>query len=232
VHRKLYQLFGLPLYRRWALRHIREERHFTFQGLRLKVPPGVFHPGIFFSSPIFVGFLQQFDFQAKKVLDIGTGSGLLALVAAKKGAMVTALDILPQAVATALENARSNGLPLQALESDLLDQLPPQPFDFILINPPYYPKKPQNLREHAFFAGENLEYFEKLFAQLPAYLNPRNAPEPSPNDTRIWLVLSEDCALDRISEIAARNGFLLQSVFEQRKWGERFLILQADPTQL
>lgn len=196
------------------------------------MPPGVFHPGIFFSSPIFAGFLQKLDFQDKKVLDIGTGSGLLALVSARKGALVTALDIHPKAVETTLENARASGLSLHALESDLLDQLPPQPFDFILINPPYYPKRPQNLREHAFFAGENLEYFEKLFAQLPGYLNPRNAPESSPNDTRIWLILSEDCALDRISEIAARNGFLLHSVFEQRKWGERFLIFQADLSQL
>lgn len=220
--RAFFQYCFLPFYRRWALWHIQENRRFRFQGLELRVPVGVFHPGIFFSSPIFLRFLQGFDFQGKRLLDIGTGSGLLALFAAQKGADVCALDIHPLAVETAQANALRNNLKLRVLESDLLDELEAQPFDFVLINPPYYPKKPQNFSEHAFFAGQNLEYFEKLFSQLPRVLK-------TSAKTYIWMILSEDCALDQISRIAQNHKFLLHSVWEQKKWGERFFVFQADP---
>ncbi len=228
--RPLFRLFWLPLYRLWALRHIRRERVFSHAGLRLSVPPGVFHPGIFFSTPIFVSFLQNVDFQKKKVLDVGTGSGLLALFAARRGAAVTALDINPKAVETARRNAATNGLSLTVVESDLFDQLPPQTFDFVLINPPYYPRPPRDAAERAFFAGENWEYFEKLFRQLPQYLNPSDAPQPSeslPTRSTVWMILSEDCDFEKITTIAENAGFRLQVVFEKKKWGERFFVAAA-----
>lgn len=224
--RAFFRYGWLPIYRRWALWYIRRERSYSIGGLKLSIPPGVFHPGIYFSSPIFISFLQNIDFQGKKVLDLGTGSGLLALFAAKKGGVVTALDLHPLALETALQNAADNGLTLTALQSDLFDGLPPQPFDFILINPPYYPRQPQNIGEHAFFAGENLEYFEKLFGQLPDFLN---APGPQhPAQTLVWMILSEDCDFLKIKGIAAQYGFCLQVVFEKKKWGERFFVAQVD----
>lgn len=228
--RTLFRHFWLPFYRRWALRHIQQVHTYQYAGLHLNVPPGVFHPGIFFSSPIFTSFLKNFDFQRKKVLDVGTGSGYLALFSAQKGAITTAIDINPLAVETARGNAKANNLPLEVLESDLFDRLKPQHFDFILINPPYYPRSPQNFAEHAFFAGENLEYFEKLFAQLPNYILPNTAVSGYEGQklTYIWLILSEDCHFLKIQEIAARNNFMLHSVFEKKKWGERFFIAQAD----
>lgn len=234
--RTIFKLFWLPFYRRWALWYIQRERRFEYAGLQLKVQPGVFHPGVFFSTLIFIDFLQHVDFQNKRVLDVGTGSGLLALFAAKKGAMVTALDIHPKAVETATRNGLANGFevrsnskpadqgsiqpPITLLESDLFDRLPHQPFDLLLINPPYYPRQPIDFSEHAFFAGENLEYFEKLFASLHPYLQPQ---------TQVWMILSEDCNFMKMKEIADRHGYLLQVVFEQKKWGERFFVAQADP---
>ena len=226
--RALFRHFWLPFYRRWALRHIQRSHTFQYAGLQLHVPAGVFHPGVFFSSPIFISFLESMDLHGKKVLDMGTGSGILALFCAKKGAIVTAIDINPLAVETARDNAKANDLQLALLESDLFDQLAPQVFDFILINPPYYPRSPQTFAEHAFFAGENLEYFEKLFAQLPDYLVSKAAPEAkNQRTTDIWLILSEDCHFFGIQEIAARNGFHLYSVFEKKHWGERFFVAQA-----
>lgn len=211
--RWMYRRFWLPVYRWWALRFIREERVFRYGRLHLEVPPGVFHPGIFFSTPIFLNFLQNIDFQNKKTLDVGTGSGALALFAAQKGADVTALDINSLAVQTARRNAEALGLHLSLLHSDLLEALPFQTFDFVLINPPYYPKKPENAAEHAFFAGENLSYFEKLFCQLPPFLLP---------ESNGWMILSEDCDLPTIQEMADRYGFWFFNVLEQKKWGERF----------
>lgn len=233
--RTFFKLFWLPFYRRWALWYIRQERSVEYAGIRLKVQPGVFHPGVFFSTLIFIDFLQKVDFQNKKVLDVGTGSGLLALYAAKKGAVVAALDIHPKAIETARQNGITNGFevittfksadqeskhpPITLLESDLFDRIPQQPFDLMLINPPYYPRQPLDFSEHAFFAGENLEYFEKLFASLHPYLHPQ---------TQAWMILSEDCNFIKMKEIAARYGYLLRVVFEQKKWGERFFVAQTD----
>ncbi len=221
MKRRFFRLFWLPLYRRWALRYIQQERVFEHADLRLSVPPGVFHPGVFFSTPLFVTFLQNVDFQEKTVLDVGTGSGLLALFAARKGGLVTALDINPLAVQTALQNATFNGLVLTAVESDLFDALPPQTFDVVLINPPYYPRIPHDAAERAFFAGEGLEYFEKLFTQLPRYVHPA---------TKVWMVLSEDCDLLHIRAMAAVGGFDWAVVFQQKKWGERFFVVGLTST--
>lgn len=220
--RSVFRYLWLPIYRHWVLRHIQREQYFVGAGMRLKVPPGVFHPGVFFSSEIFVDFLQKIDFQGKKVIDVGTGSGFLALFAAYKGAIVTAIDINPLAVETAQKNASILLPPPSFLQSDLFDEVPRQVFDFVLVNPPYYARAPRNDTERAFFAGEHLEYFEKFFAQAPAFCALHS---------RVWMILSEDCDLVRIGECAARHGFLLRKVFEKKKWGERFWVIEAERPQ-
>lgn len=215
--RKLFLWFWLPVYRIWALWYIRQEQVYLYEQLRLTIPPGVFHPGIFFSTPVFLQFLKKNDFQHKKVLDVGAGSGMLALFAARQGAEVTALDINPLAVKTVRQNAAANGLYLQTCQSDLFDQLPAQSFDYLLINPPYYSRIPENDTERAFFAGENLEYFEKLFRQMPAYLH---------LESRVWMILSEDCDLEKIQAAARLFHFDLLPVFERKKWGERLIVFE------
>ena len=79
-------------------------------GFRLRVRPTVFHPRFFLSSEYFAEFLDGLDLSGKSVADIGTGSGILALAAARAGAAeVLALDVNPQAALSALENAQANG---------------------------------------------------------------------------------------------------------------------------
>ena len=80
-------------------------------GFRLTVRPTVFHPRYFLTSGFFASFLAGLDLNGKRVADVGTGSGILALAAARAGAAnVIAIDINPNAAETAVENARANGL--------------------------------------------------------------------------------------------------------------------------
>jgi len=76
---------------------------------------------------------------------------------------------------------------------------------FIIINPPYYPKTAKNDREQAWFCGENFEYFEKLFKQLPSHIE----------HTKVIMILSEDCDLKRISNIASKNRLKLEIILEK-----------------
>src|SRR5215831_8765126 len=79
-------------------------------GFRLIVGPTVFHPRRFITSEFFASFIGRLDLRGKRVADVGTGSGILALAAARAGAThVTAIDVNPNAALAAAQNARSNG---------------------------------------------------------------------------------------------------------------------------
>jgi len=73
------------------------------------------------------------------VLDVGTGSGAiaLALVDELTGAHVTAIDLSPDALELARANAERLGLEVELLQHDLRRGLPGGPYDLVVSNPPY-----------------------------------------------------------------------------------------------
>jgi release factor glutamine methyltransferase len=73
------------------------------------------------------------------VLDVGTGTGALALEAARRGARVTAVDVSWRAVAAARVNAWRCGLRVRIRHGHLFAPVRGQRFDLILANPPYVP---------------------------------------------------------------------------------------------
>lgn len=81
--------------------------------------------------------------EAPRVLDVGTGTGAIALALADEhpGARVTAIDVSADALALARENADRTGLTVELLEHDLRAGLPPGPWDLIVSNPPYVEPK-------------------------------------------------------------------------------------------
>src|ERR1700730_14045582 len=145
-------------------------------GFRLLVLPTVFHPRIFLTSEFFAGFVLTLDLTGKRVADVGTGTGILALAAARAGASrVVALDINPAAVSTAQRNAVSNdyGDRMTALQSDLLAALPPQPaFEVIISSPPSFPGEPRDVADRAWHAGPGYRDIANLFTQAKSRLVP------------------------------------------------------------
>src|SRR5674476_120256 len=126
-------------------------------GLELTIRPTVFHPRIFLTSKFFANFIQGLDLSGKRVADVGTGSGILALSAAKAGALsVLALDINPAAAETAAFNAAQNGLSdrVMALQSDLFSAvMPGQTFDVVMSSPPSFSGEPRSVADRAWHAG-------------------------------------------------------------------------------
>jgi release factor glutamine methyltransferase len=76
---------------------------------------------------------------APRVLDVGTGTGAIALAVADEhpGARVTAIDVSRDALALAGENVRRTGLAVELLEHDIGEGAPAGPYDVVVSNPPY-----------------------------------------------------------------------------------------------
>ncbi len=125
--------------------------------------------------------------QGPRVLDIGTGSGCLAVAVAKhhKTAQVTAVDISPEALAVASANAGKHGVAerIRFLQGDLFEPISAdERFDFILSNPPYIPhddidKLAPGVRDYephlALDGGaDGFAVFQRLIAEAPAHLKP------------------------------------------------------------
>ena len=74
----------------------------------------------------------------QSLLEMGCGTGLIAMHAAKNGARVTAADINPHAVDCTKRNAAKNNLKIRVIQSDLFENIEGN-FDVIVFNPPYLP---------------------------------------------------------------------------------------------
>lgn len=148
----------------------------------------------------------------KEFIELGCGSGLIALVATEKEANVTATDINNIAVEFLKKNCLRNNLQLQTIHSDLFDDIPEKKFDIIAINPPYYKKDPVTIRDHAWFCGRQGEYFERLFKSLHRYIHA---------DTETLMVLFDGCDINMINGFAAANNFVLTCVFSKKNMLEK-----------
>jgi release factor glutamine methyltransferase len=79
-------------------------------GFELTIRPTVYDPRYYRAPAYFAEFIGGLDLSGKTVADLGTGSGIQALAAARAGASrVVAIDVNPNAVVTTAANARANG---------------------------------------------------------------------------------------------------------------------------
>ena len=98
--RKLVKYIAAKTYRPLLVRYLSKTRRYSYKGISLEVPPGVFHPGFFFSTRFLLKYVEEFKFRNREVLELGCGTGLLGIYAASRGAYVTAIDINPAAITT------------------------------------------------------------------------------------------------------------------------------------
>lgn len=137
------RLFGRALCQRCVgapLQHLTGEQ--AFRRLVLEVRPGVFVPRPETELVVERGLERIRDVASPVVVDVGTGTGAIALAIAdeRPDATVTAIDVDPAAVELARVNATRSGLDVTVLEGDLLEPLTDASrgrVDLVVSNPPY-----------------------------------------------------------------------------------------------
>jgi release factor glutamine methyltransferase len=209
-------------YKPLLVKYLSKTRTYRYKDISLTIPPEVFHPGFFFSTQLLLQYITKLPLHKKNFLELGCGSGLISIAAAKKGAKVTATDINDVAVESLKKNCRQNRVEMEIIRSDLFHNIPNQQFDIIAINPPYYKKQPVTEQDHAWFCGENGEYFSALFDTLADYIYA---------DSKILMVLNEYCAIEMITGFAAKNGFVLNCVYCKQNILEKNFIFKIEKTK-
>lgn len=114
------------------------------------------------------------------MLDVCTGTGALALVAARAGSRVTAIDVGRRAVWNVRLNAALNRVRVDARRGDLFGPVAPRVFDVIVSNPPYVPSSsdaiPRSGPARAWKAGrDGRALIDRICREAPARLAPGGA---------------------------------------------------------
>ena len=145
----------------------------TFMNLEFKVNSSVLIPRP--ETEELVRLMLKEDLDGKEILDIGTGSGCIAISLAKNlpNAKVTALDISEEALEVAKENARLNNVNIEFINADIFEYKSDKKYDVIVSNPPYVTESEKILMkqnvlnyepEIALFVNdfEPLKYYESI----------------------------------------------------------------------
>ncbi|MGH2680466.1 MAG: peptide chain release factor N(5)-glutamine methyltransferase [Actinomycetota bacterium] len=201
--------FGRALCRRCVgepLQHVTGEQGFRRVALRMR--PGVFVPRPETEILLDAVLDGLATVERPLVVDVGTGSGAVALALADEldEATVLASDLSPEAVALACENADALGIAISVFEGDLLQPMPAEHrgrLDAVVCNPPYVAiasreRLPADvLAEPALAVFGGIDLYERLFEQASAWLRPGG----------LVAVEIEERAADDVLAAAAREGF-------------------------
>jgi HemK-related putative methylase len=156
-----------------------------------------------------------------EVLDMGTGSGVCAIFAARHARRVVAVDINPEAVRCAGINALLNHLEhkIDLRHGDLFASVPAERFDVVLFNPPFLLGTPRNDRDRAWRSNDVAERFA---AGLDAHLKPGGCALvllSSFGDARVFL------------EEFRKQGFALHVLARRRFVNETLAIFRLAPPE-
>jgi release factor glutamine methyltransferase len=143
-------------------------RRMLYLGLDLLIPEQVFTPSTDAFHPLVRDQVRQSD----QVLDMGTGCGIDAILAAQRGATVLGVDINPRAVAAAQANAVRNRVTdhVRFHVSDVFDAVP-EAFDLILFHPPFRWFRARDLLELS-TTDENYGALTRFMNELRQHLRP------------------------------------------------------------
>lgn len=146
---------------------------YTYRGCLFQIPDALAAPkrgSLFFCRNLAVE-------RGERVLEIGAGLGLAAVLAAKAGARVVATDVVPEAVEAIHTNARVNGVEIDVRRGDCYAPVRGERFDLICTNPPQMPTPPGRERGDATALADNggvdgWSILDRIITGAPEHLRP------------------------------------------------------------
>lgn len=154
----------------------------------------------------------------EKVLEIGTGSGIVSIQCALNGADVVCGDINPRAVALARRNAAANGVDIDVRETDVYSNIEGR-FDTIVFNLPYLPVEDEGELAKAWSGGpDGLGPLPRLLEGAPEHLLP---------DGRVVVVVSS--LMDRAGLDKTLEEYEVKVLGELPLFFERLQVLEIKP---
>lgn len=184
------------------------------------VRPEVFNPAFFVTSKFMARNVRVGPQDA--VLDMGTGSGILAVTAGRVARRVVAVDVNPAAVLCARENVERNGLAdrVEVLQGDLFAPLAPgERFDVVLFTPPYFEGALRRPFDHALHdPGKALA--RRFLAEAGRWLAPGGY---------LQMVYSSLAVPGRVLRTAEESGWRWSVTARKRALFETFTIYRLEP---
>ncbi len=186
-----------------------------YMGLKLKLHPQVYEPAE-------DSFLLAENLEVREgdfALDMGTGTGIIALLMARKAEFVVGADINPIAVELARENARLNGIEnVEFLVSDLFENIEGK-FDLITFNAPYLPGEPEEPIDMALLGGQSgREVLNRFLEEVGDYLKPRG---------RLQIVQSSITGVHETLKKLENMGFKAEVTAKKHMFFEDIVLIQA-----
>ncbi len=149
-------------------------------------------------TAVLAKYISSLPLAGKSFLDVGCGSGPIGMCAARAGALVTAVDINPEAVRCTLTNAERNRLRVQARVSDLFSALSREQFDVVACNPPFLSGTSRSQADAAFYGGPDFHVISMFAAGVRSHLRPGGS---------VYMILSADIDVARIEQMFREHHF-------------------------
>lgn len=178
----------------------------------LLVLPTVFNPVLFrtgsFLAETVARLYPDEQGRGRAALDMGTGSGVGAVFAARSGFRVVGVDVNPDAVRCARINVLLNRMEdrVELRTGDLFEPVADERFDLVLFNPPFFRGVPKDSLDRAWRSPDILERFAE------------GVPERLKPDGRVLLVLSTDGEGNALITALKRAGLRVETL-ERRDLG-------------
>jgi release factor glutamine methyltransferase len=187
-------------------------------GHALEVPPGVHHPQADGSSDFLYRTVGPMVAPGHRILDLGTGCGLGALVAASRGADVVAVDIDPAAVEAARANIDAAGLSdsVDFRVGDVLAVIGEETFNQVWWNAPQRPVDPSDPQRPGSAAGRDFAQIARVLSALPEWLGERG---------RLVISIDLDSSLGDFVRDNLPEGFRSVQLASSLPIGSRFIAL-------
>ncbi|MCD6525351.1 MAG: methyltransferase [Thermococcus sp.] len=187
----------------------------VYYGIKLELHPDVYEP----AEDTFL-LAETLDIKpGETALDVGTGTGIIALLMARKAKRVLGVDVNPKAIELAKKNAELNGITnVEFRVSDLFENVSGR-FDVITFNAPYLPGEPEKPIDLALVGGETgREVIDRFIREVPDYLT---------ENGRVYLVQSSITGIEETLEMFGKVGLRAEVVARRHLFFEDIVVILA-----